>query len=614
MDTTLIVNFYNNLLTIEIMTFGIIIAAIFVFMQIVYSHFSYREVYIIFRNKLLITYLIISTLTLLFTASGSLFLSFPQHNYFPQINFNLNETFRNEFAGLGILALFLISIVLFIITIFNNIKFIRPTKIAFLIGEKVKPEQIRDFLIAKYDIPSPDARSFILRLYDKIPINVSYYRLGFEEENKEISEEEKENIEREKANIEKQIELNRERYEYIKNKASDARNPLEPLDNLIIKSINTIDLITLNEACSVLSVISQNFIEFYSDDDSEGRNEWNPYSGIIQKYLKHLIESFNVYFDLCDRQRLDVAKPIIIELSKNVILKILKRNNILEIKIILSFWKGIADNSIGKSIQIFNNCIEYYRDLGDYAFDNGIDENIQWLDEIFRHLGWLAERLLSKQGIEEKPLMANDYYYNEYDQLFNALISFSYEYYNKYPMSYPLIYFDAIHVLFLQLIIIYKKSEKTDIANNIFDCIYIYYSFAKEAILKGNADGAALAILRLNECYEKLVDDNLEESAKEVIKLLVSLGGISAGNKDKQLHTRLIDGPIEVYLMNIIENSPFQIEIENRIREVYIKSEGDHKAIWEFIITLGKRMGTNFGFMFDWVTGERFAEDDPRRR
>lgn len=73
-----IAGFYNNLFTIEIAVFGIIAAAIFVFLQIVYSQFSYREVYGIFKNVFLILFLITSFITLLLTAGGSLILSFPE--------------------------------------------------------------------------------------------------------------------------------------------------------------------------------------------------------------------------------------------------------------------------------------------------------------------------------------------------------------------------------------------------------------------------------------------------------------------------------------------------------------------------------------------------------
>ena len=76
MDST--IEFYNNLFMIEIAVFGIIAAAIFVFVQVVYSQFSYREVINIFKNGLIIGYLFLSTITLIFTAIGSLLLSFPK--------------------------------------------------------------------------------------------------------------------------------------------------------------------------------------------------------------------------------------------------------------------------------------------------------------------------------------------------------------------------------------------------------------------------------------------------------------------------------------------------------------------------------------------------------
>jgi len=90
-----IVSFYNNLFAIEIAVFGIIAAAIFVFLQIVYSQFSYREVYGIFKNVFLILFLVISTITLLLTAAGSLLLSFPELKPTLGANLVINDIFRN---------------------------------------------------------------------------------------------------------------------------------------------------------------------------------------------------------------------------------------------------------------------------------------------------------------------------------------------------------------------------------------------------------------------------------------------------------------------------------------------------------------------------------------
>jgi hypothetical protein len=56
--TDSMIGFCKNLFAVEIAVFGIIAAAIFVFIQVVYSHFSYREVGGILKNVFLVLYLI----------------------------------------------------------------------------------------------------------------------------------------------------------------------------------------------------------------------------------------------------------------------------------------------------------------------------------------------------------------------------------------------------------------------------------------------------------------------------------------------------------------------------------------------------------------------------
>ena len=160
--------FYNNLFTVEITVFGIIAAAIFVFLQIVYSQFSYREVFIIFKNKYLASYFVLSTFTLITTGFSSLLLSFPSHNFIPAVNFNINGLMFNEYFALGTLLSFFISLALFVLLTFANLKYIRPPMIALLIGEGIKVNQIRNFLLKKYGVSAPDSWAFASKLYDGI--------------------------------------------------------------------------------------------------------------------------------------------------------------------------------------------------------------------------------------------------------------------------------------------------------------------------------------------------------------------------------------------------------------------------------------------------------------
>ncbi|MBI2848306.1 MAG: hypothetical protein HYX83_03940 [Chloroflexi bacterium] len=131
------------------------------------------------------------------------------------------------------------------------------------------------------------------------------------------------------------------------------------------------------------------------------------------------------------------------------------------------------------------------------------------------------------------------------------------------------------------------------------------------AIPKGNSNGAALATIRLKESYDMLVGEGLEESAKEAIGLLVTIGGIAARHKDKLQKVEFVTGGlIDQYILDTIVTSPFHDKIRYAINEAYIHQD----AGWDFVLEMGKRLGTNFGFMFDWTTGQLYSEHDPRRR
>ena len=602
-----ITSFYNNLFAIEIAVFGIIAAAIFVFLQIVYSQFSYREVYGIFKNVFLLLFLTTSIATLLLTAAGSLLLSFPEFNPILGTNLVIKDILRDWVMAFSLLFSFLLSLALFTVFTFTNISYIRPSRVALLISKKMSKEQIRDYLLKKYGIPAPDDWLFLLRKYGGGFITVRSTEPENDEKH-ELSEEERAQKESKKQELEKELSENRKTYEKVKKIVEHAQDQMEPLDALMLRAINNVDLATINEIQSVLIRKSADFIGNYKDD--EDSKEWNPYSGIIQKYLRYLTELLRTHLDMCDRQKLDSTKLKILETSEKIANQVISTNS-TQINIILTFWKEIADNAIGRSREIFNKVVQQYRSLADYAFEKGIENNKNWLDEIFRHFGWLGERLITREGIEEKPLMRDYDYFNEYDQLFEALLSFRHEYNDKYPTSYPLIYFDAIDVVFRQITSTCKETQSRRLYENIFDCLYTYSSFAEAAIPKGNSNGAALAASRLKQGHEKLVNEGLEESAKEAIGLLVRMGGAAARHRDKLEKVDFLSNkPIDEYVMDILDKSPLRDHVISEVRESYLHMDSDRS----FMVEMGRRLETNFGFMFDWTTGESYPDNDPRRR
>jgi hypothetical protein len=394
-------------------------------------------------------------------------------------------------------------------------------------------------------------------------------------------------------------------YERTKKEVEHAQDPMEPLDALMLKAINQLDLGTINEIQVVLSQVSINFIQSCKyDKDIKG---WSPYLGIINKYLTYLTGMLRLHLEICDRQKFDAAKIKILETSEKVAEHIMEDSE-REISVILDFWKEVADNAIGRSREVFIQIVRQYSSLADNVFEKGDVDNNHSLNEIFRQLGWLAERLISREGIEERPLMLDSH--TEFDEIFEAILSHKYKYNFNYPTSYPLIYFDAIYVLFRQLMLAFNKTPSTTLKEYIFNCLYVYSSFAEAAIPQGNSKGAALAVSRLRECYDKLVSENLEECAKEAIGLLVRIGDIAAYHKDKLDKVELLSKRIDEEIMDIAEKSPYRDKVISEVFESHIHLDSD----WDFIVELGRRMKTNFGFMFDWTTGELYPEDDPRRK
>jgi len=275
---------------------------------------------------------------------------------------------------------------------------------------------------------------------------------------------------------------------------------------------------------------------------------------------------------------------------------------------LFTFWKKIADDSINNNKKLFKIIIYFYKDCCERLFEN-YDENERFVENIFRDVGWIGERLLTKKDFEVKPLMMDLDYYNEYDELLELLISFE-DKYKEHSSSYPLIYFDAIDVTYLRLIEIFvKNTENFDIKDNLFSLSYVYFSFGLEAMKTGNSRGAGLAAIRLYNNFKKLKDKNLNNEAKDIIKLLINFGAYSFDYQESLESVDFLGETIAEFLINKISiEDDFITEISSELKEIIIKSYDfkNKKSAWDFIKNLGKKMSTNFNFRFDFNTGEDY--------
>lgn len=597
-----IVGFYNNLFAIEIAVFGIISAVVLVFVQLVYSSFSYRHIGSLLKNRYLILYFIFSSLDLLLTAAGSYFLSFKHHDLFPGIYLYTDLIINSSYYALVCLLLIFLSISFFVILILKNISYLQPHRALFLILKKVKYKDTRDYLLKKYGLEAPLNIKFIFPLVDK--------------KKSETKKQYESRVAREQKEKEAEIHSAEEAIKKVKKEVENKEDPFSPIWEMIVQFIRRTDFRSIEDSRKLLTKISA---EFYENLPVK-QGVWFPEEKLGVKFVLHSTEFYRNLLEIARREELETAEKLILDISYDLGLVLLEKRRYDELDKLAEFWKDTADGYIGRSSFVFQRIMNYYNNIGNKLFDIAAKDKTSkkeevdtMLENIFRYVAWLGERLLIKVPIEESPIIRVFDHSTEYDALYNCLLSFSHRYDFEFPHKYPLIYFDALYVILDKLIGIYKQKKDYDLGNNMFNIFYAFASFAENAIRAKNSSGAALAAMRIKEAYDKLKSNGLDEQANDCIKLLVRVGMLAATHKDELKRVEFMDKPIDEYAMDEIVRSGE--DVSGEVYESYIKlMGGDHDKRWGFLTTLGMRLGTNFGFMFDPATGQLYADDDPRRR
>src|SRR5690606_8110162 len=179
--------------------------------------------------------------------------------------------------------------------------------------------------------------------------------------------------------------------------------------------------------------------------------------------------------------------------------------------LLASFWKRIADKYMVGHPQVFTTVIKCFRNATESLAKNDVQGEA--VNGMFRDIGWLGEKLFLKESIiEEEPLMPDDHEQsNLFDDLMNMILGLEDIYTKLHPEWYPLVYFDAVDVVFIRLVeaVQAKKFKLKNENTSIFNLLWIYSSFAEAALLAGNSDGAALAAIRIKESIKKLHDTGL---------------------------------------------------------------------------------------------------------
>ena len=146
-------SFYNTLLSIEVPVYMAILALILVFVQIIYAQYSFREVAMVFKSRLLIFSAIFALLEIALTSCYSIKSTYANGSMF---NF---ESYNYEMLGIIILISFFVPLILLIIFIIRNISILRPNRIILAIFNSINVEKIKYYLLKKFGILKPRTQS-----------------------------------------------------------------------------------------------------------------------------------------------------------------------------------------------------------------------------------------------------------------------------------------------------------------------------------------------------------------------------------------------------------------------------------------------------------------------
>ena len=584
--------FYSTLLGIEVTILGIIAAATFVLLQMLHSNFSYKDMLISLKRPSLSAFFILSVLLVIFTGLGLLHNTLAIHDFVLRINLNSGLIFNNSYVLLGVLVSFLLSISLGVFSIFESIRLLNPSTLIRKHIDLMSAENIEKFLYRKYGVQEPFR-----------PISFSISFSGQENTPEEVAKKESEDKKKEEEYI-AQVKHT----EILKKQVANSEDVFEGFENLLIKSIAQADQGTFKYALvdyevkivSIIGSVSKTFP--------------------LKEFAVYIGESLNIYLEATRKHNVVSFAPRLIECTRKICIELSKNGNEVEVCEIFKVFKKQADVEIGNlDQQLFREIVKSYEEIGDAAFgaeDQNNNRRERILDDVFRHLGWLSERLLTKNGINERPVMYDDNYEDEFSILYNALFHFDHIYNYKYIDAYPIIFFDAIQVLYDEMLKIYAKlddnedsfsNKRAHIKDWLFSCAYVFSSFSSNAIRVSNGDGVSLAGLKLKQVYKSAVKVKADDLAKDIVELLVRLYIQCGTNPEKIVGDRYGTKTVLEDTEEVILGSAYRQNITSAVFENYLKiDESGSKNKYEYIKSLGKKMNSNFGLRFDPSTGNEY--------
>src|SRR5579884_384282 len=576
-------SFYNSLFAVEFAVLGILIAGVFLFLQIAYQDRLYRFIAKAPRKRL-VGVGILELMSLGITATGALFTAFPNHHFIWFYHFSSTNYVLNPWFAISALILTFVSTTLSVWVAIAEILSLQPSGLIKRASHSVTGVEIRRYLIKDYGLQKP----FHLKLMVR-PI------LGSEDEDTP-DDQDADSVTKEEKTLHDRLIAD----------AQAGSDPFQFIGDVAIRAIRDRDGVPFENALDALLGVYEKEKDVFVE--LPPRSEWDPNSELADHLVAYLLRWVSLLIRECRKENAPEFAQRLYDLTGKFASRSLDGQNQSQAIKLIAFWKTEADRLASNDVAAYAFLVRSIKGVGERIFSNQDgDFEHPMMDEVFRSLGWLMQRLMSKQGVETKPLMRDDTFETPYDILYDTLMSFSWQYNRNGARFYPLIFFDAIRVSFDALVDAIGKdkneSNRQTIYQNLYDCASAYSEFAESAILAGNGDGAALATMHLQRCYEDPAGSSagkeIERLRLDVIGLMIGLALFATGRDPKSITSEFMVEGIDSSLLKTLSKVPDSDSpsLDKEVTDAFLKTDKhvSHDAVTSFLRKLGRARNSSLG-------------------
>jgi hypothetical protein len=584
MNDSSLAGFYLALFAVTTAFAGVAIAAVIAVAQILQGILSFRTSRRIFATVVFRAFAI--TMVLAFTATGvpSFLLSFENHDFVPGANLHTEAILSSPAYAVATIALLIASLACFLLLVYEETRYLVPSHALAFFRESLAGAAGGEYLKSRYATPplflGPPLLSRMLGGDDT--------DTDAEPAASRPPPEPRETPEEEWARLEAKYDSDLTRYEIDKRRWERLDNPFAPIEYYIVQAVQKGDLPVL---LSTLKTFEELIADGAKDKDYQSR--------LVRYYSEVLRHST----DIALQGALSSPLRYLVDSSRNVHEVLIQAKRLSTAEPIRSYLKDTADRSMGVMPSVFTQIMNAYREIGS---DMMRTEELGWedvqslLDDVFRHLGWLGERLLDRGAPEVRPIMHDDEYETEFGSLINALLGIGGGYDRPRSDKYPLIYFDALYVIARSLTPYYRPGDKSkgnsEIGDMLFTLMYEKQSFAEAALKVRNSNGLALALLRLTDHARLARDAGLQEQVNDVMDALLDVGVLVASVGDDLPRSDLNSGNLADEIKDTITDYADPSDLVKEAREILIKfkPEVKHDVASAYVKDVGIALGVDW--------------------